>query len=110
MTDLKDTGLYLVGKKGRRVLLFCWMVFKVIIETVKIERKEIGIAQVKEMLDNGATIKAALVETGITDQDNYPVKEYAAVIKRKQDGEETTIIMNILDVLKLVELYIGEKQ
>ena len=33
-------------------------------ETVKVERKEIGINEVKEMLDNGAILTAELFETG----------------------------------------------
>jgi len=72
-------------------------------ETVKVERKEIGINEVKEMLDNGAILTAELFETGYCDE-NEPVEEYRAVVTQKG----TKVVMTMLDVLKLVELYLKE--
>lgn len=76
-------------------------------ETVKLERKEIGVKEVKQMLDNGAKLTAEQFETGVIDDDNYPVKEYRAVITKKESGEETKVVMNMLEVLKLLEMYMG---
>ena len=76
-------------------------------ETVKLERKEIGVKEVKQMLDDGAKLTAEQFETGIIDNNNYPVKEYRAVItKKEENGEKTKVIMNMLEFLKLLELYI----
>lgn len=63
-----------------------------IIETVKIERKEIGIDQVKEMLEDNATITAELFETGITDQEN-----------------ETTITLDVVNVVDVVKQPIEDR-
>jgi len=76
-------------------------------ETVKIVRKEITGTDVKEMLDDGATITAELFESGYCDE-NEPVKEYKAVVSQRKDGEETKIVMNMLNVLELLELYRGK--
>lgn len=75
-------------------------------ETVKVDRKEVGIEQVKQMLDNGAKLTAELFETGYCDE-NEPVKEYRGVVTQSKNGEETKVVMNMLDILKVVELYRG---